>query len=646
MIASFKQHILKKNSSVASAILKSLIPFVVIISIFLTAILANIFHKKIKTEIQNNLFNLSYTMSQSVENWFKEKIKNFNIAHNEINSTQNESDINLTLTNLVNYGSFYSSFLVTDKGDVFFNDNQRKLPDNIDPRKRPWYIQAKNSTELIITKPYKDLTTGSNVVTLAKAIEGGVIGADLVIDSVVDEITVANEHDLETILLDNSGDIIAYPSINTKQTNITKIISDFSIDKLLSFTTSYTLNELTIENIDYLTYFNNIEAINWVIMLKTPKNTAYSLSNNLLFSLSLTIFIQLIVIIAVISTILAIEFKPLKELTLMLETLTNSLKNKTTKADLSMRFNVKRKDEIGKLSTSINVFIEVLEKVIGDLIDTSADIKKDSNNSIHEAEKTLDSLTGQLNEVEQVVTALEEMSSTAAEIAQNTEETTTAVKISTDACSEGKEVIQCNKNAIIALSNQIESATQIVKQLEKNATEINLILATIQAIAEQTNLLALNAAIEAARAGESGKGFAVVADEVRVLSQRTHSSTEEIKSMLEMLQSNAMQAVEEMDQSKSKVEKGVKTAQDATLTFDNISEKILQIYDVTTLISTAAEEQRAVTEDVARNTLSIKNMSDNLVEQTTQNKTISSKMQKISLDLSEKVNHFKVGKKN
>lgn len=72
----------------------------------------------------------------------------------------------------------------------------------------------------------------------------------------------------------------------------------------------------------------------------------------------------------------------------------------------------------------------------------------------------------------------------------------------------------------------------------------------------------MNAAIEAARAGDQGRRGAVVADKVRVLSQHAHSSTEEIRSMVETLQRNTHSAVETMQKGKDLANSSVTDAND------------------------------------------------------------------------------------
>jgi methyl-accepting chemotaxis protein len=203
--------------------------------------------------------------------------------------------------------------------------------------------------------------------------------------------------------------------------------------------------------------------------------------------------------------------------------------------------------------------------------------------------------------VEQIATAMEEMSTTVNDVAKNTTHASDMSNAVVASASEGKNVVMQAASGMQDVARSVRSAAELIDKLGARSVEINKIVTVIESIAEQTNLLALNAAIEAARAGEQGRGFAVVADEVRKLAERTTKATKEIATMIKEIQANTAETGEAMKQGRKDAESGEQSSRAAEEALVRIVQDINGVKDMIAQIATASEEQAATAAEITRN---------------------------------------------
>ena len=153
-------------------------------------------------------------------------------------------------------------------------------------------------------------------------------------------------------------------------------------------------------------------------------------------------------------------------------------------------------------------------------------------------------------------------------------------------------------DSVELISSTVESASEVIRQLEARSDEIGGVLDVIDEIADQTSLLALNASIIAAQAGEHGRGFAVVADEIKDLANRVSESTKEISRIVKTVQQDSARAVEAMDKGNVQVQEGLKLARLAGDALEKIILGAQWSANVATDIADAIQEQTAMNQSI------------------------------------------------
>jgi methyl-accepting chemotaxis protein len=163
----------------------------------------------------------------------------------------------------------------------------------------------------------------------------------------------------------------------------------------------------------------------------------------------------------------------------------------------------------------------------------------------------------------------------------------------------GNQVVHRTVKQMNFVQESVQDTAQVVHTMGQKSVEIGQIVDLITQISDQTNLLALNAAIEAARAGEHGKGFAVVADEVRKLAEQSGVAGNEIRRLIQEVQTEASRAVQSMNDGTKVVNQGRDLVMQTGDAFKDISNSIEQVDAESKAVLAIVEKVQTQTESMA-----------------------------------------------
>jgi len=351
--------------------------------------------------------------------------------------------------------------------------------------------------------------------------------------------------------------------------------------------------------------------------------------------------IQIVILLAILITALTLLMRsmvsrPIQQVVGALEGISKG------EGDLTFRLQSNRNDEIGRLATAFNAFIDRIHSLVVEVVRAVDEIDGSTGTLEKIAVRTSEGVDSQRLETDSVAAAMNEMSSTAQDVAKSARQAADSASQADERGETAKQVVLNAMGAIRSLATDIQVSSDVIGDLEKDVEHITSILEVIRGIAEQTNLLALNAAIEAARAGEQGRGFAVVADEVRNLASKTQLSTEQIREMIIKLQSGTQKAVNGMQTNRRLGEQTIHQVTEVEHELAFIAEAITSINAMNTQIAHAAEEQTSVAEDINRSLVRIVDIAEDTAHSSHDARSSSKRVADLAAGVQGLVKLFKV----
>ncbi len=516
---------------------------------------------------------------------------------------------------------------------------------------RWWFIKTIEEKTSFVSKSYYSVNGNVPVTTIAMPIYDnnekliGVMGGDIKLDALQQQIKKYSEGSKYAFIVDGDGVVIAHPDsvqlselynyVTMKKTVLQtdssgNVINDENGNPLtqeVDFQVPDTLNQIIKSALNgengFTTYKNNEgvkvisayqsitlpgESDNWaVVTIENQKDATMFISNNQKF----TILIGAISLALAFFLIRVIANKIADPIIKSSEYL-QQIASGNFVLDINKKY-ISRNDEIGIIANGIQNMKESLKNLVIGISNESKTIEDSVAkvfSNLGQLNENLESVSATTQELaastEESAATTEQMSATSQQIkdaansiATNSQKGTLAAKNISERAEETKENVNTSQEKTFTVLEDTKQVLEDAIEESKIVEQINVLTDSIMSITQQTNLLALNASIEAARAGEAGRGFSVVAEEISKLAEQSRNAVMDIQNVTDRV----MTSVNNLSESSGSLLNFVSTSvthdyKDMLDVADKYNEDAKFVEELVSDFSATAEELLASIEDM------------------------------------------------